>query len=101
LQKAGQPRLVHCFDFGHHNVFARIPFQEWLFYLDPGRHIHFHLHDNCGGNDDHLAMGQGSIDWQAARAAIAGMPCPFTIALEPKSAESRRASAAFYRKHFL
>jgi len=101
MKKAGQPRLVHCFDFGHHNVFARIPFQEWLFYLDPGRHIHFHLHDNSGGSDDHLALGQGNIDWQAARAAIAGMPCPFTIALEPKSADTLRASAAFYRKHFL
>jgi len=29
------------------------------------------------------------------------MPCPFTIALEPKSADTLRASAAFYRKHFL
>ena len=37
LNKAGQPRLVHCFDFGHHHVFARIPFAEWLFYLAPRR----------------------------------------------------------------
>jgi sugar phosphate isomerase/epimerase len=101
LEKAGQPRLVHCFDFGHHHVFSRIPFAEWLFYLKPRVHIHFHLHDNHGDNDDHLALGQGSIDWQAAKAAVAGLACPFSIALEPKSLESRSASVAYYRRHFL
>jgi len=101
LARARNPRLVHCFDFGHHHVFARIPFQEWLFYLDPQVHIHFHLHDNHGDCDDHLALGQGRIDWQAAKAAIAGLACPFSIALEPKSQDVLRASAAFYRKNFL
>jgi len=101
LAKANSPRLVHCFDFGHHHVFAGIPFAEWLFYLNPRDHIHFHLHDNCGDNDDHLALGRGTIDWQAAKAAIAGLACPFTIALEPKSADSLRASAAYYRENFV
>jgi sugar phosphate isomerase/epimerase len=101
LAKTGNPRLIHCFDFGHHHVFARIPFQEWLFYLAPRVHIHFHLHDNHGDYDDHLAMGQGNIDWQAAKKAIAGLACPFSIALEPKSQDVLRASAAFYRKNFL
>jgi len=101
MKKAGQPRLVHCFDFGHHHVFASIPFQEWLFYLDRRQHIHFHLHDNRGDSDDHLALGQGNIDWQAAKIAIAGLPCPFSITLEPKSAEIMRASAIYYRKIFL
>lgn len=101
LAKARNPRLIHCFDFGHHHVFARIPFQEWLFYLAPQVHIHFHLHDNHGDMDDHLALGQGGIDWQAAKKAIAGLSCPFSIALEPKSQDVLRASAAFYRKNFL
>ena len=101
IKKAGRPRLIHCFDFGHHHVFARIPFQEWLFYLDPRQHIHFHLHDNNGNCDDHLALGQGSIDWQAAKTVMAGLPCPFSIALEPHAADTLRASAAYYRKNFL
>ena len=101
LAKARQPRLIHCFDFGHHHVFARIPFQEWLFYLNPQGHIHFHLHDNMGDFDDHLALGQGGIDWQAAKKAISGLSCPFSIALEPKSQDILRASTAFYRKNFL
>jgi len=101
MKQAGQPRLIHCFDFGHHHVFARIPFTEWLFYLDPRSHIHFHLHDNPGDFDEHLALGQGSIDWQQVKTTLAGLPCPFSIALEPKSPDTRSASAAFYRKHFL
>jgi sugar phosphate isomerase/epimerase len=101
LQEAGQPRLVHCFDFGHHHVFGRIPFPEWLFYLNPQGHIHFHLHDNPGDFDEHLALGQGNIDWPEVKRAIAGLSCPFSIALEPKSPDSMVASAAYYREHFL
>jgi sugar phosphate isomerase/epimerase len=101
LEKARQPRLVNCFDFGHHHVFARIPFQEWLFYLAPQTHIHFHLHDNHGDFDSHLALGQGNIDWQAAKSSIAKLSCPFSIALEPKSLDTRRVAAAYYRKNFL
>jgi sugar phosphate isomerase/epimerase len=95
------PRLVHCFDFGHHHVFARIPMEEWLFYLAPRRHIHFHLHDNDGGSDEHLAMGQGRIDWTAAKAALRGLNCPFSITLEPHTDEILRLSAAYFKKNFL
>lgn len=100
-ERVSRPRLVHCFDFGHHQVFGRIPFREWLLYLRPRGHVHFHLHDNLGGRDDHLALGAGSIDWVEAREAIASLACPFTIALEPKSAATRDASLAYYRTHFL
>jgi len=101
VKKINRPRLIHCFDFGHHHVFARIPCEEWLFYLDPRRHIHFHLHDNFGQCDDHLALGQGNIDWPAAKAAISGLECPFSITLEPHSLDVLRVSAAYFKKIFL
>jgi len=101
LKKIEHPRLVHCFDFGHHNVFARISMEEWLFYLAPRRHIHFHFHDNDGRRDDHVAMGQGGIDWPAAKAALNGLNCPFSITLEPHSVDILRASAAYFKKNFL
>jgi len=101
VEKVGHPRLVHCFDFGHHHVFARIPFAEWLFYLKPRGHIHFHLHDNHGDCDDHLALGQGSIDWTSVKTAIDSLACPFSIALEPHSDGILHDSIAFYREHFL
>ncbi len=101
VEKAARPRLVHCFDFGHHHVFATLPFPEWLYYLKPRGHIHFHVHDNHGGADEHLAPGCGSIDWQEARKAMAALSCPFSVALEPKSAANRDAAIAYYRKRFL
>jgi len=101
IKKIDRPRLIHCFDFGHHHVFARIPFAEWLFYLNPRRHIHFHFHDNFGRSDEHLALGQGNIDWPAAKAALSALDCPFSIALEPHSAEILRVSAAHFKKIFL
>jgi sugar phosphate isomerase/epimerase len=101
MKKIDRPRLCHCFDFGHHHVFARIPFAEWLFYLNPRRHIHFHLHDNFGRTDDHLALGQGNIDWPAAKAAISGLDCSFSITLEPHSADILRATVAYFNEFFL
>jgi sugar phosphate isomerase/epimerase len=101
FREVDRPRLVHCFDFGHHHVFARIPMEEWLFYLAPRRHIHFHFHDNDGGSDAHLAMGQGRIHWAAARAALCGLNCPFSITLEPHTDDILRASAAYFKKNFL
>lgn len=101
VKKIDRPRLIHCFDIGHHNVFARIPLEEWLFYLAPRRHIHFHFHDNSGRNDDHLAMGHGSIDWRAAKAAISGLDCPFSITLEPHSLDILRTSVTYFKKIFL
>ncbi len=101
LEKAGQPRLVHCFDFGHHHVFARIPFEEWLFYLNPqgphplppARQPRRHRRSPGPGTGQHrLAGGQD------------GHRRPFLPILHRLGAQVagiRRASTAFYRKIFL
>ena len=34
----------------------------------------FHLHDNMGGSDAHLPIGQGSIEWGPVFAAMRGLP---------------------------
>lgn len=95
------PRLIHCFDFGHHHVFARIPFAEWLAQLQPCPALHFHLHDNTGSDDDHLPLGRGTIDWPRVRQVMAGLACPFTVALEPHSPENMLQSLDQYRIVFL
>lgn len=95
------PRLVHCFDFGHHRVFGRISVRAWLSRLQPAGHLHFHLHDNDGREDDHLPLGQGDIDWAAARRLLARLPSPFTVTLEPHGDEHRRQTLSYYRRRFL
>ena len=99
--KINDDRLIHCFDFGHHRVFGKIPFDEWIFYLHPRRHIHFHLHDNFGNQDDHLVPGEGDIDWLQAKRTIAGLSADYSVTLEPHDRPAVDRSVRFYRKFFL
>jgi sugar phosphate isomerase/epimerase len=55
-------RLRFCFDIGHHNIFSDLPMKEWIDELAPFL-AEVHLHDNLGEDDDHLAIGQGKIDF--------------------------------------
>jgi sugar phosphate isomerase/epimerase len=51
----------HCFDIGHFNLFADYPLADWFDFLGP--HLfELHLHDNNGIKDEHLGLGEGSID---------------------------------------
>jgi len=50
-----------CLDVGHQAVFGRSSLNNWLCVL--GSYLrHVHLHDNHGDMDDHLALGNGSVD---------------------------------------
>jgi len=54
------PDIGFCFDVGHHFAFGKVPLDEWLDTLGP--HLgQLHLHDNSGADDEHRALGQGSI----------------------------------------
>jgi sugar phosphate isomerase/epimerase len=41
-----------------------------------------HIHDNHGEKDEHLLPYEGTIDWDAALAAIATAPQPVVFVLE-------------------
>lgn len=49
-----------CFDLGHYNIFSNTTMKSWLDALNT-RIIEVHLHDNFGSEDDHIAIGDGSI----------------------------------------
>ncbi|MBI5115997.1 sugar phosphate isomerase/epimerase [Candidatus Poribacteria bacterium] len=52
-----------CFDVGHFNVYSRTPLNHWLDEL--GADIaEVHLNDNRGLQDEHLALGKGTIDFR-------------------------------------
>lgn len=51
-----------CFDAGHFNLFTTKTMEEWFEALG-SRIIEFHLHDNDGSDDSHLAPGKGKIDF--------------------------------------
>jgi len=54
--------LGFCLDVGHLNLFGRRSLDEW-FESVRGRLWEVHLHDNFGETDEHLAIGEGSIDF--------------------------------------
>ncbi len=52
-----------CFDVGHFNLFSEFSIEEWFEIWSP--YIYeFHLHDNNGVYDEHLAIGKGKIDFK-------------------------------------
>ncbi|SNB47675.1 Sugar phosphate isomerase/epimerase [Geobacter sp. DSM 9736] len=62
LEAVDSPRLRHCFDVGHWNLFGTTSLEEWFGEL--GAFIaETHVHDNFGKKDDHLPIGDGIIDF--------------------------------------
>jgi sugar phosphate isomerase/epimerase len=65
IESLNHPRLRHCFDVGHWNLFhaSGIGLEEWFAAL--GSHIaEVHIHDNKGVADDHAPVGEGEIDFE-------------------------------------
>lgn len=62
LEALDHPRLRHCFDVGHWNLFHKVGMEEWFEQL--GSQIaEVHVHDNFGTRDDHAPIGEGNIDF--------------------------------------
>jgi sugar phosphate isomerase/epimerase len=62
----GDSNVGICLDIGHFNVFQKQSLEQWLDLLGP--HIfELHLHDNDGTADQHLALGDGQIDYSVIR----------------------------------
>jgi sugar phosphate isomerase/epimerase len=63
FEKLENQSVGFCLDTGHQAVFSTTSLEVWIESLHPylGQ---LHLHDNQGSQDDHLALGQGKIDFQ-------------------------------------
>ena len=62
LEAIDDPCFRHCFDVGHWNMFKTVTMEEWFSEL--GSYIaESHIHDNNGRSDEHLPVGEGSIDF--------------------------------------
>ena len=87
-----------CLDTGHQAVFSSTPMEEWVKRMAPflGQ---LHLHDNSGIEDEHSALGRGSIDFQnlfnqLMKADIA----PPVVTLEPHREEDLGPSLEYLDK---
>ncbi len=92
-----------CFDTGHMNAFSTTAMQDWL--DDLGAFLtQIHLHDNDGHWDDHLAVGDGNIDFDILFGYIARCSKKPILTLEAheetslwKSLETLSRSPSFHR----
>lgn len=71
VARLASPWFGHCFDIGHWRLFGRTAQELWLAQIAPHL-LHLHLHDNGGQSDDHLPIGEGSIDFTPLRPWLTG-----------------------------
>ncbi|WP_457569333.1 sugar phosphate isomerase/epimerase family protein [Desulfurobacterium sp.] len=62
LEKVNAENIGVCIDVGHLNLFSKLPLKDWLNYFN-NKIFEFHIHDNDGINDLHIAAGSGTIDF--------------------------------------
>lgn len=97
VEEMDSPALRLCIDSGHLNVFSEVDFEEWFETLGP--HIaELHLHDNNGEVDEHLPLGEGSIDFVRYFSLLAKYDVRPIYTIEPHSEDAfRRAIEAARR----
>jgi sugar phosphate isomerase/epimerase len=62
IESVDSPCFRHCFDIGHFNLFATVDLEEWFRELGDVM-VECHIHDNHGVWDEHLPVGEGTIDF--------------------------------------
>ncbi len=62
LNKFNDDNLKMCLDIAHVNCFSNQNYETW-FRAFQTKIVHFHLSDNNGKDDEHLALGKGNIDY--------------------------------------
>lgn len=84
------------FDFGHANTVGRV--NEFLPLVTRANHIH--VHDNHGAYDEHLALGDGTIDWKTVGRQIA-KDYSGIVVIEGRSIEEAQRSLQVFRRFFV
>ncbi len=78
----GSGRLSVCFDPGHAALFSRLPVQKWAEAFGPLIR-ELHVHDNRGARDDHLPVGEGSINFRGVILAVGDAGAHPILTVEP------------------
>lgn len=84
------------FDFGHANTMGKV--DEFLPLV--ARADHIHIHDNHGERDEHLALGDGTIDWKKVGEAIR-RDYRGIVVVEGRSIPEAKKSMQVYRGWFV
>lgn len=98
LMKAISDRRIGvCLDIGHAN-YSNIPVKQWFEEL--GEWISYlHLSDNKGMYDDHILLGEGTLNWDEADSLWQGLDRDTVITIEVNGTKAATAAVAFLREH--
>lgn len=64
VNELDDPHMGLCFDVGHVSANTDMTVEEWLDQIQC-RISHVHIHNNYGGHDRHLPLGEGRIDMKS------------------------------------
>jgi sugar phosphate isomerase/epimerase len=78
----GAPNLGFCLDTGHAFISEGAGGPGTFFDAMEGHLVAFHLQDNAGDRDSHLAPGHGLIDWKSVFERISKMHFPHSVCIE-------------------
>ncbi len=90
------PGLKACLDFGHLHTLGLDP-RGFVTALGD-KLVHVHLHDNHGEGDEHLPLGQGTLDWKGALGALREAGYRGTVILEIPDLEGLVGSVEAVRR---
>lgn len=97
MDSCGSDKIGICLDLGHAN-YSREPLEKWFGEL--GEHIFcLHLSDNMGGFDEHMPLGDGTVDWKKADSLYRSLGKPLPMTLEVGGIENVKKSLAFLKEH--
>lgn len=99
MKRIPDPRIGVCLDFGHIH-YSRMPMEQWFEIL--GERVgYLHLSDNNGLYDEHLPLGDGTVNWEAADALWKNTGKKMLLTLETGGIEGAARSVAYLKEHGL
>jgi sugar phosphate isomerase/epimerase len=98
LEHLKNTRIGFCLDVGHQAVFSRSPLTQWIDVL--GEHLkQLHLHDNFGESDNHLALGDGNINFSEIFMFVKHLKQkPMAVTIEPHREQDLLPSLKYLEK---
>jgi len=85
-EAVGSPRLLFCLDAGHAALFSQVPVHRWAEAFGRGIGL-MHVHDNRGTRDDHLPVGEGTINFRGVLLAAVDAGARPILTVEPHRRE--------------
>ncbi len=92
VESVDRDNLGTTFDAGHANTTKNTA----KYLKEKSRISHVHIHDNKGTHDQHLALGEGTVDWDLVLGALEDFDGALVI--EGRNVEEGKRSLKFLNK---